>query len=308
MEAVTDNDARERPIAASERSGVLYPDRLARYAAGWIEPAPDVSAVVDQYWHVSWALDETEQLDQPIIDLPAVTLTVEEGAVPAPLVITGVHGRAWRRTIRGRGRVFAIRLRPAGLSVLSDLTAVHVADATVRLTGTLDSRLHTLMQMVSAEADPAERARTADQAIRQALVERAPTPAGLLTNSVLDELRKSIHHRTGPTLAKHFACSERTIQRACIDTLGHGPKWLSRRIRLQEVAVALVARPTDDLAVIAADLGYTDHSHLTRDFRSATGITPDVYRRATSDLAARTERGVRSQGSSWPYPPERGGV
>lgn len=290
MANMTDNDARERPIEASERSGVLFPDRLARYAASWTAPDPAVSAVVDQYWHVSWALDETDQLDQPIIDLPAVTLTVEEGEVPAPLVITGVHCRAWRRTIRGQGRVFAIRLRPAGLSVLSDLAPAHVADGAVPLTRELDSRLHTLMQTVFAAADTAERVQAADQAIRAALAERAPTPAGLLANHVLDEMRERIHHRTGPALTERFACSERTIQRACVDTLGHGPKWLSRRIRLQEVALALVARPTDDLAVIAADLGYTDQSHLARDFRSATGLVPDAYRRAASDLTARAKQ------------------
>ncbi|TXK05729.1 hypothetical protein FVP60_01705 [Microbacterium mitrae] len=82
---------RERPIAAAEQSCVLYPNWLARYQAGWITPDPAVSAVVDQYWHVSWALNDDEQLDQPIIDLPAFTLTVEEGNVPAPLVVTGLH-------------------------------------------------------------------------------------------------------------------------------------------------------------------------------------------------------------------------
>jgi AraC-like DNA-binding protein len=60
---------------------------------------------------------------------------------------------------------------------------------------------------------------------------------------------------------------------------------LSRRIRLQEVALALVTRPSDELAAIAADLGYTDQSHLTRDFRASTGLTPDAYRRAAARLA-----------------------
>lgn len=169
--------------------------------------------------------------------------------------------------------------------MLSDLTPAHVADVTVPLTANLDAHLHTLMQAVSA-ADPAERAQVADQKIKQALVERAPTQAGLLANDVLDELRERTHHRTGETLAETFGCSERTIQRACINTLGHGPKWLSRRIRLQEVALALVSRSADDLAIIAADLGYTDQSHLARDFRSTTGLTPAAYRRAVSDLMA----------------------
>lgn len=197
-----------------------------------------------------------------------------------------MHGRAWRRVIHGTGQVFAIRLRPAGLAVLSDLTPADVDDATVPLTAKLDSRLHTLVRTIGAGPDPSERARAADRAIRRALAERAPTQAGLLANAVLDELRERIHRRTGPTLAERFARSERTIQRACIDTLGHGPKWLSRRIRLQEAARVLVTRPGENLAVIAAELGYTDQSHLTRDFRTAAGITPDAYRRAARSLAA----------------------
>ena len=273
------SQGRERPIAATERSGVLYPARLERYAAGWIAPDPAVAAVVDQYWQVSWALDSGEEPDQPIIDLPAVTVTVEEGDVPAPLLVTGVQGRAWRRTIRGTGRVFAIRLRPAGLAALSDLTPRQVADASLPLTAKLDPRLHGLMRTVSTVPEPLQRARAADQAITQALAERAPSPAGLLANEVLDELRKRVHHRTGATLAGRFARSERTLQRACTEALGHGPKWLSRRVRIQEVALILATDSEAELGVIAVNLGYTDQSHLTRDFRSVTGITPEIYRR-----------------------------
>lgn len=281
--AITGED-RARPISASERSGMLYPRRLERYSAGWIAQDPAVTVVVDQYWHVSLALDTGERLDQPIIDLPAVNVTIEEGDVPAPLVVTGIHARAWRRTIRGTGQVFAVRLRPAGLAVLSDLTPGQVADATVPLTTKLDSRLHTVADVIATCSDPADRARAADRAIGQILLERPPTPSGLLANDVMDELRERIHRRTGSTLAERFSRSDRTIQRACMDAMGHGPKWLSRRIRLQEVARALAVRPGEDLAVLAAELGYTDQSHLTRDFSAATGLTPNAYRRAADQL------------------------
>jgi AraC-like DNA-binding protein len=36
------------------------------------------------------------------------------------------------------------------------------------------------------------------------------------------------------------------------------------------------------IADVAADLGFTDQSHLTRHFKKLTGITPGAYRRATS--------------------------
>ena len=274
----------ERPIDVVERSGVLYPERLARYDAGWITPGPGVHDVVDQYWHVSWSLDPGEQLDQPIIDLPAVTVSIEDGDVPAPLVVTGVQRRAWRRTIRGTGCVFAIRLKPAGLAVLGDVAPVDIADATVPLTAELDSRLYELMTAVACGGSALERAERADRAIARALEDRSPTRSGLLANQILDELRRRIHHRTGEPLAESFACSERTLQRACMDSLGHGPKWLSRRIRLQEVALALATRADDALGVIAADLGYTDQSHLTTDFRATTGLTPQAYRRSLATL------------------------
>lgn len=274
----------ERPILAGERSGVLHPANLARYEASWITPASSVSAVVDQYWHVSWALHDGERVDQRIIDLPAVTVTIEEGEVPAPLVVTGVQDGAWRREIRGRGHVFAIRLRPAGLAVLSELQPGQLRNAVVPLTERLDPRLHDLAREVAARPTPAARAAVADDAIRARLGERPPTATGLLANDVLDELRRRLLSRTSLPLSEAFHVHERTIQRALQLTLGHGPKWVSRRVRLQEVALALATRADDDLARIAADLGYTDQSHLTGDFRAVAGVTPSRYRRDLAQL------------------------
>lgn len=272
----------DRPIRPGERSGVLHPGNLARLHAHWITPDPVVATAADQYWHVSWALRDGEALDQRIIDLPAITATIEEGQVPAPLVVTGVQARAWRRTICGRGSVFAIRLRPAGLAVLSDLTPGQLADATLPLTETLDARLYALMRQIAARPTPALRARAADEAIRASLAERPPSASGLLANDVVDELRARIHTRITVPLSQRFHRQERTIQRALQVTVGHGPKWISRRVRLQEVALALTTRPDDDLASVAADLGYADQSHLASDFRAVAGITPSSYRR---DLA-----------------------
>lgn len=276
--------AEERPILPDDRSGVLLPGHLERYAANWIAPAPEVATVVDQFWHVSWAFAEDESTDQRIIDLPAVTVTIEDGDVPAPLVVTGVQTGAWRRTIRGSGRVFAIRLRPAGLTVISDLAPAAVRNATLPLTPALDARLYRLMREIAAVSTPAERARVASETIAGRIIERPVSEKGFLANAVLDELRARVHRRTGPPLTQHFGVSERTVQRVLMETIGHGPKWISRRIRLQEVALALATRPDAGLATIAAELGYADQSHLTRDFRSTAGITPAAYVRSVRTI------------------------
>ncbi len=285
MTAATSKTGRHRPIQPGERSGVLHPENLNRYGAGWFDPDPAVSAVVDQYWHVHWSLPAGDSIDQRIIDLPAVTLTAEEGNVPAPLVVTGVQSRAWKRRITGAGSVFAIRLRPAGLAVLSDLSPQQIADGTLPLTPQLDPRLFRLLSHIADAGMPEARARLADAAISALIDEAPPGPELLLANAILVELSSRIPSRTGASVAEALGVSERTIQRALRSTLGHGPKWVSRRIRLQEVARALASDGSDNLAALATDLGYADQAHLTSDFRNVAGITPAAYVRSIRSRA-----------------------
>ncbi len=86
-----------------------------------------------------------------------------------------------------------------------------------------------------------------------------------------------MHTRTGPSLAARLGCSERTLQRALRDTLGQGPKWVTRWVRLQEATRLLSLQPAPPLAAVAHELGYADQAHLTNDFRDAVGLTPGAY-------------------------------
>lgn len=270
-------------MRSDERTGVLNPANLGRYDARWTTPAPEVGDVVDHYWGVGWQLDEGESIDQQIIDLPAITLTIEEGDVPAPLVVTGLHSTAWTRTIRGRGEVFAIRLRPAGLAVVSDLSPDRLVDATTEVTPGLDPRLHRFLRTVAGE--PTElRATAANAWIARMIDEREPTAEQLLANAVVTALVDRVRSRTGPSLAHDFSVSERSVQRALRNTLGKGPKWVARRIRLQEAARVIASEGLPDLSTVAAELGYTDQAHLINDFRRAAGITPGAYVRSLRDL------------------------
>lgn len=283
-EAIDTPSMRAAPIGNNERSGVLNPANLERYGARWFEPDAAVADVVEHYWHVRWHLDPGEVITQRIIAAPAVTLSIEAGDVPARLVITGVHRRAWQRDITGSGNVLGIRLRPAGLAVLADTPADRIADATVAVTRTFDARLHRLLAGVAAGSTPEGQVAEADRAIRASLSERPVTAEHRLANAVVDELTRQVRSAAGPALAQQFGVSERTIQRALSGTLGLGPKWVTRWIRLQEVARLLSGASAPEVADVAAELGYTDQAHLVNDFRAAVGITPGMYVRSLRDL------------------------
>ena len=264
---------------------MLHPENLERYGARWIDPDPAVAEVVDQYWHVRWALPEDEAIDQRIVTLPGITLSIETGDIPAPLVVTGAQRSAWERTIRGRGEVFAMRLRPAGLAVLGELDASAIVDATLPVTPELDVRVYRLLSEIAGASGVQGRAAAADRSIAARLARHPVGAEGRLANAVLDELTARLRTRAGHGLAEHFGVSERAVQRALQRTIGFGPKRVSRLVRLQEVARALSSPGAPDLAALAAELGYVDQAHLQRDFRAVAGVTPGAYRRAIRALS-----------------------
>ena len=92
-------------------------------------------------------------------------------------------------------------------------------------------------------------------------------------------------------LAARCGVSERTLLRLAHTHIGMGPAAMIRRRRLQEAAQRVRDEPGTELAAIAADLGYADHAHLTRDFRRILGFTPTQYR-STGGSAVRRHPGA----------------
>ncbi|MEW2383696.1 AraC family transcriptional regulator [Micromonospora sp. NPDC047707] len=80
-------------------------------------------------------------------------------------------------------------------------------------------------------------------------------------------------------VARRHGTSVRRLQRLFLAHVGVGPKWVIRRYRLQEAIEQAAGGPLD-WARLAADLGYSDQSHLVREFSAVTGRTPAAYARS----------------------------
>jgi AraC-like DNA-binding protein len=78
-------------------------------------------------------------------------------------------------------------------------------------------------------------------------------------------------HATVAAAAAHAHVSERELQRRFVHDVGYAPKTLQRVLRLQRF---LTVRTTADLAGAATLAGYADQSHLSREARRLTGLTP----------------------------------
>jgi AraC-like DNA-binding protein len=77
-------------------------------------------------------------------------------------------------------------------------------------------------------------------------------------------------------LADALGISERQLLRRFRRAVGYGPKTLDRVLRFRRFVsrAPAVAAGKEDLARLAADLGYADQSHMTRDCLRLSGMTP----------------------------------
>ncbi|KUL51472.1 helix-turn-helix transcriptional regulator [Streptomyces sp. NRRL S-1521] len=105
--------------------------------------------------------------------------------------------------------------------------------------------------------------------------------AGSVRPEVAEAWAWLARHRGAGTLgglSRHVALSERRLTSLFRAETGLTPKQVARLTRFQHAKSAVVRAVAtgapQDLARVAADCGYYDHSHLVRDFRQYTGVSP----------------------------------
>jgi len=234
---------------------------------------------VERYWSVRWDRTGQPPFRSEVLSHPSVNVSVESGSHPRfgvelPAVL--VHGVTTRRftvDLVGVGRVTAAKFRPGGwVAVGGQLPA---RGSVARLRGELGLDPAELLDGILAEEDDDARAAVLDRA----LVPLAPEPpTGYL--ELQDLLRRMLDDRSlvrVDQVAREAAMSTRSLQRLFAGYVGLSPKAVLARYRLQDAAATIDAGGVTDLAGLAAELGWFDQAHFSRDFRAVVGVPPSTY-------------------------------
>lgn len=146
-----------------------------------------------------------------------------------------------------------------------------------------------LDQRVDAADLPAVPARLLPGSLEsaEALRRVASIAAELVTERPPDPLVLEAARRLGrpgeraELLAGSLGISERQLRRRCQAAVGYGPRMIGRVLRFRRFVSRIDAAGTAvDLAGLAADVGYADQSHLTRESARLGGLTPAALARS----------------------------
>jgi transcriptional regulator GlxA family with amidase domain len=82
-------------------------------------------------------------------------------------------------------------------------------------------------------------------------------------------------------MARAAGMSARAFERSFGREYGLPPQQYLKRLRVQ-TACRMLVDSRESIAGIALRCGFADQSHLTREFRRVTGLTPGAYRETYS--------------------------
>lgn len=168
-------------------------------------------------------------------------------------------------------RLFGVRFRPARLPLLLNVAAHELTDCDTPADSRVCGSATQLCDLICAAADARGRAAAVAAFIAEPRVRLRPPDARV--ERAVRLLECSAGATSIGDVARHVNVGERQLERLFAERIGLRPKLFSRIQRLQR-ALALAAARRCGHAELAAHAGYSDESHLVREFQALCAAPP----------------------------------
>jgi AraC-like DNA-binding protein len=234
-------------------------------------PSPALAPFVCRYW--------TFELAHP----PATVNVIPDGLVDVVFAldenlawVNGARDTPTAYTHERPTHLFGISLLPGSAPLILGAPAAALATEWSPLADAIGAVASVLVERVAAASTLEARVAVVEAFLLARVASAAVDGRVAAIRSIVDEEGDvSI-----PALGAAAGASPRNLGRLFDEWVGLGPKRFARVVRAQAALRRLADDPEADLAALAAELGFSDQAHLTRELRALTGLTPtEILRR-----------------------------
>jgi AraC-like DNA-binding protein len=231
-----------------------------------LAPSGDVYSLVACRW-VRQTPDENPGDSVLVLPDGCVDLIWREGK----LIVAGLDRTARPSPVSPGERILGLRLRPGVAGAVLGMPASEVLDVHVRLEELLGSAGAELAERIGDSPTDDQAFGVLEQAVGSRIEGGGPDPLVLAATRRLGFPGSRVDE-----LAESLGISDRQLRRRFHQSVGYGPKTLDRVLRFRRLVAqaGAVAAGESDLARVAAELGYADQAHMTRDCVRLSGLTP----------------------------------
>jgi AraC-like DNA-binding protein len=273
--AVEPHDGRflQAPCAGLCHPGVMARADLTESQYEERPPAPGLANFVDSLWCQQIAPGGNAPYSQRVLPDGCVDALWRDGV----LSVAGPDTR-WRMVrVPAGSSIVAVRFRPGAARLLfGDMPASEVRDQQADLADLWGARQ---VRELTERLGEAESPWAAADVLQGAALARLPHSSDV-DPMVRAAVRVLDTRRPAPVtvVAERFGLSERQLRRRFVAAVGYGPKTLEGVFRMRRAMSLSETISADGARLRAADVamaaGYADQSHMTREMRRLTGMTP----------------------------------
>jgi AraC-like DNA-binding protein len=252
-------------------------------------PVPPLSSFIDQFWYARG--HDADRKRQSALPTGSVDLTFNLAADELWVfanaadrvgmrfdgaVVHGAQSRYFVLDARRDVHVIGVHFLPGGGAALLGVSAQELTDRHIALSDIWGERARTLRGQLLEASTPAAKFAVLEDEFRARL-----RPQRFVHPAISFALRGMQAAPTDLRIAQiqtSTGYSPRRFTTLFTDAVGLTPKLYSRINRLRSVVERVAQGGELAWADLASEYGYYDQSHLTRDFREFSGVTPGEYR------------------------------
>ncbi|WP_235973682.1 helix-turn-helix domain-containing protein [Parasphingopyxis marina] len=261
---------------------------LSKYSLEYAAPADDLKELVSSFYWFRADIEETQQTERA--DRAQFRFLLEgsggyefsDGVYmdSAKITVIGPTTGPTIGHVKGPIEIFGAGLQPAGWGTLMGAAGEQYSNRLIDATAIFGNGLLDVFQTIKMAKTMEEKVAIGNEFAR-ALLRRAE-PAPFWFTRLVDKWLTSSASPDINDLIEESGLSKRQVERLTKRFYGAPPKLLARKYRALRAASRIVRREEADGE--AVEDAFYDQSHLIREIKEFTGITPGQARKAPPEL------------------------